>query len=76
MSNKDAEAFTLAATAELEKVKGDIVSQTLSNLNKTGGKKGKKSKGGFTSMNDTFNLSKNILSAAYEGKGTIIDSSR
>lgn len=75
MSGTDAEKFTLAATAELEKVKGDIVSQTLSNLN-SGVKKNKKNKGAFTGMNDTFNLSKNILSAAYEGKGTIIDNSR
>jgi len=27
-------------------------------------------------MSDTYNLSKAVLSAAYEGKGTIIDSTR
>ncbi len=63
-----------AGTATLENVKGDIISQTLDKLRKPDDKK-KKFKP-HDSMSESYNLSKSVLSAVYEGKGSIIDSSR
>ena len=66
----------VAGAAMLAKTKGDIVTQTLDKLNSPGsGGTSKKSKTG-SSMSDVYHLSKSVLSAAYEGKGTIIDSSK
>jgi len=68
-----------AGAVSLQRVKGEIVTQTLDKLNSPGmGGKSKKNKFGIGAggMNDMFNLSKSVLSAAYEGKGTIIDSKR
>jgi len=68
-----------AGAISMERVKGQIVTQTLDKLNSPGmGGKSKKSKfgAGASSMSDTYNLSKSVLSAAYAGKGTIIDSTR
>ena len=59
------------ATASLEKVKGDIVTQTLGKLNGPG-----KTKKSTSSMSDTFQLSQSVLGAAYTGKGTILDKTR
>ena len=63
-----------AGAAALENVKGDIISQTLDKLLKPGVKK--KEAKPSASMNETYTLSKSLLSAVYEGKGSIIDSSR
>jgi len=61
----------------MERTKAQVVTQTLDKLNSPGsGGKSKKSKIGQGSMSDTYNLSKSVLSAAYAGKGTIIDSTR
>jgi len=66
-----------AGAASLQRVKGEIVTQTLDKLNSPGsGRRSKKNKIGQSSMSDTYNLSKSVLSAAYQGKGTIIDSKR
>jgi len=75
---KDLSAQVAAAGAvSLARVKGEIVTQTLNKLNSPGsGGKSKKNKFGASSMSDTYHLSKSVLSAAYEGKGTIIDSKR
>lgn len=69
---------TAAAAVSLERVKGDIVTQTLDKLNgPTYQSKSKKSKfSAQNAMSDTYNFSKSILSAAYEGKGSIINSTR
>ncbi|MDR1490248.1 MAG: hypothetical protein LBS65_07175 [Desulfovibrio sp.] len=53
----------------------DIVTGTLNKLNKGGGLK-KSGKSVQTDMSDTYHLSRSVLSAVYEGKGTLIDSSR
>lgn len=65
------------ATISLEKVKGDIVTQTLDKLNRPEGRKGSSmytAKQG--TMEDTYAFSKSVLSAVYEGKGTIVDNSQ
>ena len=78
MKNFVAQAAATAGAISLERVKGEIVTQTLDKLNPLGsGVKSKKSKMfGKTGMSDMYNLSKSVLSAVYQGKGTIIDSSR
>jgi hypothetical protein len=77
MSDFGAQAAVAAGAASLQKVKGGIVTQTLDKLNSPGsGGKSKKNKFGQNAMSDTYNFSKSVLSAAYEGKGTIIDNSR
>lgn len=60
----------LGAALTTEKIKGDIVTKTLDTLNSTG--TGKAKKRGMSSMSDTYNFAKDVLSAAYEAKGTII----
>lgn len=68
--NFSIESAALAASTATAKLNSDIVTQTLDAVNKTGsGKKG--AQGG---MSDTYNFSKQVLSAVYEGKGTIADS--
>ena len=63
-----------AAAVALEKVKGDIVTGTLDNLNKPAfGSKKKKSCSAQTAMSDTYDLSKSVLSAAYEAKGIVVN---
>lgn len=57
----------------LETIKGEIVTQTLDTLNATAKKKSKNKNTIQGAMSDTYDLSKSVLSAAYEGKGTIID---
>jgi hypothetical protein len=72
---KDAgQMVAVAGAISMERTKGQIVTQTLDKLNTPGqGGKSKKNKFGASGMSDTYNLSKSVLSAAYEGKGTIID---
>ncbi|MDR2745020.1 MAG: hypothetical protein LBB66_07515 [Desulfovibrio sp.] len=53
----------------------DIVTGTLNKLNKGGSLK-KSGSSARTNMSDTYHLSRSVLSAVYEGKGTLIDSSR
>ncbi|MDR3177296.1 MAG: hypothetical protein LBU06_12305 [Desulfovibrio sp.] len=53
----------------------DIVTGTLNKLNKGIGIK-KSGTSAQAAVSDTYHLSRSILSAAYEGKGTLIDSSR
>lgn len=57
----------------LETIKGQVVTQTLDTLNATAKKKSKNKLGIQGAMSQTYDLSKSVLSAAYEGKGTIID---
>ncbi|MCL1940182.1 MAG: hypothetical protein FWG04_05925 [Desulfovibrionaceae bacterium] len=77
MKDLSGQMAAAGAAASLQRVKGEIVTQTLDKLNSPGsGGKAKKGKFGHGSMSDTYNLSKSVLSAAYEGKGTIIDSKR
>jgi hypothetical protein len=68
----------IAAAVSLEKVKGDVVTQTLNKLNSPS-YKSKSKKAGFSAqgaMSDTYNFSRSVLSAAYQDKGSIIDSIR
>lgn len=77
MQQYSAEAAVIGINTSLDKVKGDIVTQTLDKLNSPGSiGKSKNSASGMGSMSDTYNFSKSVLSAVYEGKGTIIDYSR
>lgn len=59
------------AQMSLEKVKGEVVTQTLDKLNSpTWGDKSKKVRSSSqTGMQETYELSKNVLSAAYNAKG-------
>lgn len=57
----------------LETIKGDVVTQTLDTLNANAKKKSKNKSTIQGAMSDSYDLSKSILSAAYEGKGTIVD---
>lgn len=65
-----AQAAVLAASTATAKLNEQIVTQTLDKVNKIGGGKS----GAGNSMSDTYDLSKKVLSAVYEGKGTIADS--
>ena len=57
------------AKATLEKIKGDIVSESLDKLN---GSKPKKSGCSKDKVDESYDFNKSILSAVYEGKGTVI----
>ncbi len=75
MHMKDNPTNFLAATKA--EIGGQVVSQTLDNLNSpmyagSGKKKGNSTR---AAMSNTYELSKSVLSAAYEGKGTAIDKS-
>ena len=66
--------FAVAALkASQAKIGGDIVTQTLDTLN-SGQFSGSKNKSCDKSsgMSNTYNLSKSVLSAAYEGKGIAV----
>jgi len=77
MKDFTAQAAAAKAAISLERVKGEIVTQTLDKLNSPGScGKSKKNTFGKSSMSDTYNFSKSVLSAAYQGKGTIIDNKR
>ena len=69
--NLSAAASMAAAATSKAEMGAQVVTQTLDTLNSST-YKGKS--GGSDSMADTYNLSKQVLSAAYEGKGTIADS--
>ncbi|MDL2317286.1 hypothetical protein LJC59_09520 [Desulfovibrio sp. OttesenSCG-928-A18] len=69
MAVNNAGLVVAAAKMSLEKVKGDIVTQTLDKLNPIGGNKKKSKNPWLTSMSDTYDLSKSVLSAAYSAKG-------
>lgn len=74
----DTDIFNPAKAAiGLEKVKGDIVTRTLDNLNNSNtGSTCKRSRSVMqNAMSDTYNLSRTVLSA-YADKGSIIDSSK
>ena len=77
MTNQAAQAAVVGAAVSLEKIKGDIVTQTLDKINSpgSGGTSGK-AKNAQSAMSDTYNFSKSVLSSVYEGKGTIIDSTK
>lgn len=72
MSNKFAYTAGAMTKAELD---NEIVSQTLDTLNSgiySGKSKKKKSYSGTQdAMSNTYDLSKSVLSAAYEAKGSI-----
>lgn len=72
MAANNATLVVTAAKASLEKIKGDVVTQTLDKLNPIGGKK-KSKQSAQTSMSDTYDLSKSVLSAAYSAKGVGIN---
>ena len=77
MKDLSGQVAAAAGSVALQRVKGEIVTQTLDKLNSPGkGGKSKKNKFGAGAMSDTYNFSKSVLSAAYEGKGIIIDSKR
>ena len=62
--------FEAAAKTSLEKVKGDIVTQTLDTLNSgVYGQSEKTKVSGKDSMSNTYDLSRSVLSAAYSAKG-------
>jgi hypothetical protein len=55
----------------------DIVTGTLNKLNEGHHNAEKKPKGSVqAAMSSTYNFSRSVLSAVYEGKGTLLDSSR
>jgi len=62
-----ADAVAMAGAVSLEKIKSDIVTGTLDTLNSTAAKKK------TNSMQQTYDLSKKVLSSYYEGKGTLVD---
>ncbi|MDR2892523.1 MAG: hypothetical protein LBV80_05505 [Deltaproteobacteria bacterium] len=63
----------LAGSVAKSNLDSEIITQTLDKMNKVGGK----SKGGLrSSMSDMYDFNKDVLSAAYEGKGTIADYSK
>lgn len=66
----NAQAAVLSAATATAKLNSEIVTQTLDKVNKVGSGK----KGAQGSMSDTYDFSKKVLSAVYEGKGTIADS--
>jgi len=74
MTNQTAQAAVAGAAVSLEKIKGDIVTQTLDKINSPGTPN--KAKNAQGAMSDTYNFSKSVLSSVYEGKGTIIDSTK
>lgn len=65
----NAQAAMLAASTLTSKLNNKIVIQTLDKVNKNRGGKS----GGQGGMSDTYDFSKKVLSAVYEGKGTIAD---
>lgn len=66
---------TLAAATAVSALNEQIVTQTLGKVNKIGGEVQKLGgrPGASQGMSDTYDLSKKVLSAVYEGKGTIAD---
>lgn len=75
MQKYSLEAAVAGAAVSLEKVKGDIVTQTLDKLNETGScGNSKKSASAQNAISSSYDFNKSVLSAAYEGKGSIIDS--
>lgn len=64
-----AQAAYLSASTATAKINSEIVTQTLDKVNKVGSKSG----GSGSNMSDTYNFSKSVLSAVFEGKGTIAD---
>lgn len=65
----------LAAATAAGALNEQIVTQTLGKVNKIGGEVQKLGGpvGAPQGMSDTYDLSKKVLSAVYEGKGTIAD---
>jgi hypothetical protein len=60
-----------------DRIKRDIVTGTLNKLNEGHYNVKKKPKGSVqAAMSSTYNFSQSVLSSVYEGKGTLIDSSR
>jgi hypothetical protein len=60
-----------------DSIKRDIVTGTLNTMNEGQYNVKKKPKGSVqAAMSNTYNFSQSVLSAVYEGKGTLIDSSR
>jgi hypothetical protein len=62
-------AATAAMSASAEQVKSYIITGTLNAINKRG-KSGRKS--AQSAMSDTYNLSQDVLSAAYSPVGAIV----
>lgn len=65
------QASVQAAAISSERIKGDIITQTLDKLNAP--LPGKSAAG---DMGQTYEFSKSVLEGAYLGKGTIVDSAR
>ncbi|MDR1685701.1 MAG: hypothetical protein LBR82_04545 [Desulfovibrio sp.] len=60
-----------------DSINRDIVTGTLNKLNEGHFSVKKKPKGSVqAAVSNTYNFSQSVLSAVYEGKGTLIDSSR
>ncbi|MDR1946679.1 MAG: hypothetical protein LBQ51_05885 [Desulfovibrio sp.] len=60
-----------------DSISRDVVTGTLNKLNEGHYGAKKKPKGSVqAAMSSTYNFSQSVLSAVYEGKGTLVDSSR
>ena len=68
MANATASMAAMATATSKATFGAEVVTQTLDKLNKYGSSK---KSSGFGSMSDTYNFSKDILSAVYSGKGAI-----
>lgn len=73
--HNSAPAAPLAAATAASALNEQIVTQTLGKVNKIGGEVQKLGglPGAPQGMADTYDLSKKVLSAVYEGKGGIAD---
>lgn len=69
MSTLSTAMATATLSATKEQVKSDIVTGTLNAINKRG-KSGRKSS--QSAMSDTYNMSQDVLSAAYSPVGAIV----
>jgi hypothetical protein len=60
-----------AAAVMAAKIKGDVVTKTLDTLNSTK-YSGSGKRTGVNRMSDAYHLSKEVLSATYQGKGAVV----
>ena len=60
----------VTAQVSLERVKGDIVTNTLDTLNSSSKSKTNKSKDG---VNQSYEFNKSVLDAAYDAKGILVN---
>jgi len=71
-TSKNAESAISAAKTAVASINSDIVTGSLDALNKKGS--GKKSMSSMqAAMSDTYDLTKSVVGAVYQGKGTILE---